>query len=506
MSARLTALAKPDGGVRRIATGSSVRRLVERTLAKQFTKVFEAECAPSQYALSTRSGTDCVGHMVSAATDRDSKLTLLGVDGIGAYDHIFRSSVLGRLKYMPTASAIVPFVRHSYAEPSRYSWVDEEGHRRTVTQAEGGEQGDPLMPHLFSIGIQQALEQVAAAMLPGEQLSAFLDDVYMLCQPDRVGPLYKLLEEALLRNAGIQPHQGKTKTWNRAGVIPEDIHEVGGDAWHPEGINVLGTPIGSGHFITRKMEERIAKERDLWRAIPAVPDLQCSWQLLLQSANPRANHTMRTLPPSQSLAYCQAHDEGMLETAKALGEIPTESEDDARKLSTLPMRMAGLGLRSAERCAPAAVWASWGDALTMIAKRNPEVASEVAQKLSQEELLKGACLSSTQLPAHWTGKAFIGGQAGLICTTARNHQSAAFGTRASGHTAGSVGLLPSETLVSGSCPCLLAVVPLVRPISGPTQDTTQDVRCLTLQPCPSSQFLRTCSRCCCASGWDCPCS
>ena len=37
-------------------------------------------------------------------------------------------------------------------------------------------------------------------------------------------------------------------------------------------------------------------------------------------------------------------------------------------------------------------------------------------------------------------------------------------------------------------------MPLVRPISGPTQDTTQVVRCLTLQPCPSSQLLRTCSR------------
>ena len=25
---------------------------------------------------------------------------------------------------------ILPFVRLSYAQPSRYSWVDEEGHRR----------------------------------------------------------------------------------------------------------------------------------------------------------------------------------------------------------------------------------------------------------------------------------------------------------------------------------------------------------------------------------------
>ena len=55
------------------------------------------------------------------------------------------------------------------------------------------------------------------------------------------------------------------------------------------------------------------------------------------------------------------------------------------------MRMGGLGLRSAERCAPAVFWASWADALPMIAKRNPEVASEVVHKLSQEQPLE-ACL------------------------------------------------------------------------------------------------------------------
>ena len=392
MGARLTALAKPDGGVRGIATGSSVRRLVARTLAKQFTKVFESECAPFQYALSTRAGTDCIGHMVRAATDNDPSLTLLSVDGIGAYDHIFRSSMLGRLLEMPRARALLPFVRMSYAQPSQYSWVDEEGRHRIINQAEGGEQGDPLMPLLFSIGIQQALEEVAAAMVPGEQLSAFLDDIYLLCQPARVKPLFKLLERALLRCAGIELHQGKTKAWNRAGVVPDNIGEVGDDAWQPEGITVLGTPVGSEQYISRKMEERITKERELWSTIPTVPDLQCSWQLLLQSANPRANHTMRTMPPSQSSVYCRAHDEGMWETAKRLlGHVPAEDEEEARNISTLPMRMGGLGLRSAERCAPAAFWASWADALPMIAERNPAVATEVVDQLSSQEPLHG-CL------------------------------------------------------------------------------------------------------------------
>ena len=91
-----------------------------------------------------------------------------------------------------------------------------------VTQAEGGEQGDQLMPLLFSIGIKGALEEVAASLLPGEQLCAFLDDVHLLCEPSRVRFLYDLLASALARVGGIQLHHqitsqhwGPSRCWER---------------------------------------------------------------------------------------------------------------------------------------------------------------------------------------------------------------------------------------------------------------------------------------------------
>ena len=54
MLATVTSLQKKDGGVRGIATGSSFRRLVAKTLARQFGKAVEATCFPFQFALSTR--------------------------------------------------------------------------------------------------------------------------------------------------------------------------------------------------------------------------------------------------------------------------------------------------------------------------------------------------------------------------------------------------------------------------------------------------------------------
>ena len=294
---------------------------------------------------------------------------------------------------MPNARSLLPFVRLSYAHPSNYCWFDEQGVQHTVYQAEGGEQGDPMMPLLFAVGIQGALQEVAASLLPGEELCAFLDDVYVVCQPDRVKVLFDLLSEVLLRTAGIELHQGKTRAWNRAGIPLGNVNDIGPEEWQAEGITVLGTPTGMDRYISAKMDERISKEQELWQAIPSVPHLQSAWQILLQSANPRCNHTIRTMPPTLCAAYCRSHDEGIWETAKVLLDGLPQGNAVAQQLAALPMRMGGLGLRSAARCAPAAYWASWADALHMIRQRTPRVAAMVLRSLSQEEEPLGGCLA-----------------------------------------------------------------------------------------------------------------
>ena len=219
---------------------------------------------------------------------------------------------------MPKARAILPFVRLSCGAPSSDSRQDDAGRLRTVTQGEGGEQGDPLMPLLCSIGINGALEDVAAHLKDGEQLCAFVDDVYVFCQPHRVVPLFKLLRDSLRRVASIRLHEGRTGVWNRSGTAPVDIEELGEEAWQPKGLKVLGTPVGSPQVTAEKLRESVEEERRLWDAIQTVKDLQSAWHVLVQSANPRANHTLRTLPPSLSSRYAQDHDDGIWATVEAL--------------------------------------------------------------------------------------------------------------------------------------------------------------------------------------------
>ena len=104
---RMTALQKPDGGVRGIVVGDVLRRLVGRTVAQQLMPAVERYTAPFQYALKTRAGTECVAHVLQALTEADPNATVLSIDGISAYDLI-------SLRRVPGGDQVLPFVRLFY--------------------------------------------------------------------------------------------------------------------------------------------------------------------------------------------------------------------------------------------------------------------------------------------------------------------------------------------------------------------------------------------------------
>ena len=193
MFATMTALRKEDGGVRGIASGTSLRRLVAKTLGRQFGKVVE------------------------------SGQTILSINGIGAYDHVLRSAMMCKLHSVPGLRGLLPFVRTTYAHPTSYRWQD----------AMGGEQGDPLMPLLFSLAIHDALVAVQAELGEGEVLFAFLDDVYVVTGPNRTREVFDLLAEHLWRVAGIWLHTEKTRVWNRSGVPPPNVEDFGRTGLEP---------------------------------------------------------------------------------------------------------------------------------------------------------------------------------------------------------------------------------------------------------------------------------
>ena len=94
------------------------------------------------------------------------------------------------------------------------------------------------MPLLFSLEQFRATVAVQFSLFEGERLFAFLDDIYVVCAPSRVGKVHLLHQKFLLEQTGMQVHQGKTKIWIAGGLKPPvaDVVTVRGRENHPEAV------------------------------------------------------------------------------------------------------------------------------------------------------------------------------------------------------------------------------------------------------------------------------
>ena len=92
------------------------------TLARKFGKEVEAPCAPFQFALSTRAGTDCVGHATTVLTNAESAQHCLST----AWERTTTSSgaVFTKLHQVRGLRVLLPLVRSINAQPTMCVWTD----------------------------------------------------------------------------------------------------------------------------------------------------------------------------------------------------------------------------------------------------------------------------------------------------------------------------------------------------------------------------------------------
>ena len=323
---RLTALQKADGGIRGIVAGDIIRRLVARTMSQQLMEAVQVATSPFQYAMSTKSGCESIAHALQGLTEMDPRATVMSIDGISAYDLISRQAMMQGLRDVPGGSSALPFVSMFYGTESRYLWEDSDGGVHSIVQAEGGEQGDAMMPLLFCLGQHRALVHVQSHLREGEVLMAFLDDIYTVSPPDRVGAIHRMLARALWSEAGIRVHQGKTQIWNLAGEMPDGCEALQTAAvlsdptavvWrgseelptHRRGMKVLGTPLGHTDFVRAHLEKTTRDHQVFLDRIPLLKDVQSAWLLLVHCAAARANYQVRVVEPRTVEDFCRTHDE-----------------------------------------------------------------------------------------------------------------------------------------------------------------------------------------------------
>ena len=177
----LLALKKKDGGIRPIAVGEILRRLVAKCLCRLSSQKAASLLVPLQVGVGVPGGCEAVSHalngLVATVSDTTS-LAILQVDLKNAFNTLDRSSILWQV-----ADQFPELLQSCYSQPS---WLKFGNF--IVLSACGVQQGDILAPLLFALTIHPIIVALKnqfpdlACNVWYLDDGSFIGDVYLLAQ------------------------------------------------------------------------------------------------------------------------------------------------------------------------------------------------------------------------------------------------------------------------------------------------------------------------------------
>ena len=167
-AATLVPLKKPDGGVRPIAIGETLRRLVGKSLMHLPKLMGELRAlAPLKCGMGIVTACESIGQGLQAlipSLPESGDWVALQVDVINAFNTVSRTSVLqGAAEFAPS---MFPWLKTLYGQPAMLFCQGSVLLSRT-----GVHQGCPLGPAAFAVGIQRAPKSSSTFLSPGESFT-----------------------------------------------------------------------------------------------------------------------------------------------------------------------------------------------------------------------------------------------------------------------------------------------------------------------------------------------
>jgi len=341
--ARLTAIAKPDGGVRPIAVGVILRKLMGQALADITAPHLPDILRPHQFGVGIQGGAENVVQGLRLLRALNPTNAVVSIDFANAFNTIDRNAILSEVN--SKCPLLENWFGMCYGKPSK---LLVRG-RHPIMSERGVQQGDPLGPLFFALGLQPALSKAAAE---GCCVMAYLDDVYIYGAPSRVEQAVKvLLDEA--SKIGLKCNLDKCWSTRTVRVGEQRLPRTS----HP---SVLGAPLD----LTEKLPTDIIPCVQMER-IASLPDFQVALHLLRYMHNSRLTYSLRL---SSEQASQELVAEMMSVTRRALATMLGRKDipEAAWQQALLPQG-PGLGLTNLPLMAPVMAQASILEAVTRLA-------------------------------------------------------------------------------------------------------------------------------------------
>ena len=327
---RLIALDKKSGGIRPIAIGMTLRRLVSKCANAVGVARLASLFTPRQLGVGISGGCEAAVHsarrfLQSLPADH----VMVKLDFSNAFNSLHRHDML--LATRDRLPELYGYCLSAYSEPSILFYG-----QYSVMSNEGPQQGDPIGPLLFCNTVHPLLESLESDLLIG-----YLDDLTLGGAQSVVArDVERVIESG--HSMGLDLNVGKC----------ELIVQPGTQVTHPllqsfqrvdvVDASLLGAPLFTGQTLDRFWAERCA---DLARAVERLKLVASQDALILLRASfsaPRVQHLLRC-SPSVSHEALATFDELL---RSALCHITNSVLSDNQWLqATLPVRDGGLGVR-----------------------------------------------------------------------------------------------------------------------------------------------------------------
>ncbi len=347
---RLIALSKKSGGIRPIAIGMTLRRIVSKCASTYGSDQLASYFCPRQLGVGTSGGCEAAVHaarrFLQTMTEDHAVVKL---DFSNAFNSLHRPNMLQAVK--DRIPALLSYCCSSYVRPSKLFYGSH-----TIWSQEGPQQGDPLGPLLFSNTLQPLLLSLSSHLTLG-----FLDDLTLGGPIDMVAAdVQTVIKEG--EAMGLRLNCSKCELVVKRRTLVTDPTLLSFRSVNVNDAELLGAPLFEGQVLNDAWASRCAELATGAKRLEQI-DSQDALILLRSSFSaPRVQHLLRCSPSVDNPALVE-FDKQLRAAVSRLTNC--DLSDEQWLQATLPVRLGGLGIRRVSSLALPAFLASAASTLQL---------------------------------------------------------------------------------------------------------------------------------------------